>query len=132
MTTNPGEVLRLPASATPEGCSAWDGESAPRWTRTLPPRGVPLRAPLWAALWLPLFAVAGAGTLAYHGVLPGWAAALLSLHLVWAAQRPEAVPVLTPVAAVAVVALGDWPGPAWRRSASLARSDSQVSTSLRC
>ncbi len=111
--TNPGEVLRLPASSMPEGCPVWDGGSADRWTRTLPARGVPLRAPLGAALWLPLVAVVGAGALAYNGVLPGWAAVLLSLHLVWTAQRPEAVLVGAPVAAVAVVALGDWPGPPW-------------------
>ncbi|MEU1516706.1 hypothetical protein ABZ490_31955 [Streptomyces sp. NPDC005811] len=113
MMTNTGEVLRLPASAVPEGCPAWDGEPADRWTRTLPPRGVPLGVPLGAALWLPLFAVFGAGALAHNGVLPGWAAVLLALHLVWTAQRPEAVLVGAPVAVVAVVALGDWPGPSW-------------------
>ncbi|WP_406007090.1 hypothetical protein OG440_13510 [Streptomyces sp. NBC_00637] len=108
MSTHSAEVLRLPEAATPEGCPLWDAGQAARWTRALPPRWVPVRARTSLFVALQLTAVAGAGLLARSAGLPGWAAALVALHVVWCVLRPEAALVLMPFAAAVVLALGDF------------------------
>ncbi|MEU3780059.1 hypothetical protein [Streptomyces sp900129855] len=111
----PGGVLRLPAgSAAPDGCVAWDGEAARHWTRALPPRWIPVRARASVFVALPVAAVAGAGLLGEQGALPGWGAALVTLHLVWLVLRPEAAVVLAPVAVVVMLVAGDELSPAVR------------------
>ncbi|MFJ1806532.1 MULTISPECIES: hypothetical protein [unclassified Streptomyces] len=108
MSTRSAEVLRLPGAAIPEGCRSWQGESAGRWTRGLPPRWVPVRARTSVFLALPLVAVAGAGLLDRSVGLPAWGAALVALHLVWLVLRPEVALALVPFAAVVVLTLGEF------------------------
>ncbi|MCQ9132697.1 hypothetical protein [Streptomyces hilarionis] len=108
MGARSGGVSRLPSGAVaPDGIAAWDGGSALRWTRALPARGVPVRAPEWAFAALPPAAVAGAGLLGGYGGLPAWGAALVALSLVWPVLRPEAAAVGAPVGVVLVLTTGD-------------------------
>lgn len=111
MSTHSAGVLRLPEEAIPEGCRPWDAEQTGRWTRGLPPRWVPVRARTSVFVALPVAAVAGAGLLHRSGGLPAWAAALVTLHLVWLVLRPEAALVLVPFGAVVLWTPGDfaWP-----------------------
>ncbi|MGW0579568.1 hypothetical protein ACWD25_27210 [Streptomyces sp. NPDC002920] len=109
MSTHADEVLRLPRGLVPGGCPDWDRVGAERWVRELPARWVPLRARMSLAVVLPMGAVSGAATLGEFGQLPGWAAAVVFLQVVWVVYRPEAALVFAPVGAVVVVALGDWP-----------------------
>ncbi|MCX4764591.1 hypothetical protein OG562_27225 [Streptomyces sp. NBC_01275] len=109
MSTDSGGVLRLPASAIPDGCEAWDGERARRWTRALPPRWVPVRARTSVLVGLPLLGVAAAGALSEFGGLPGWGAAVVGLHGVWLVLRPEAARVLAPVALAVILVPGHLP-----------------------
>lgn len=102
-----GDVLRLPPDSVAPGCAAWDGESARHWTRALPARPVPVRVREPMSVALPVTAVAGAGLLGEYGGLPGWVSALVALHLVWPALRPEAAAVVAPVAATGVLTAGD-------------------------
>ncbi|MFJ4622610.1 hypothetical protein [Streptomyces sp. NPDC088812] len=103
-------VLRLPGSAVPDGCRPWEGGTARRWLEALPPRWVPVRArPSVAGVGLPAAAVAGAAGLAACAGTPGWAAALVALHLVWPAMRPEAALLLAPPAGLVVLGAGDGP-----------------------
>ncbi|MGC0329879.1 hypothetical protein RKD23_002869 [Streptomyces sp. SAI-170] len=91
--------LPLPAGLVPEGCPAWDGERARRWTAALAPRWVPGRTPDAVTFGLLVAALTASGALHLYADLPAWVAALAALHLVWTPLRPEAVVVSAPVAA---------------------------------
>ncbi|MGW7268385.1 hypothetical protein [Streptomyces sp. NPDC054842] len=111
MSTNLEAPARLPASAVPDACRAWDGEQARRWTRALPPRWAPVRGR--ARYHLPLAALVAASPFllpALADVRP-YVAALLACHVVWVSVRPETVPVTAP--ALAVVLLTQHPRLPW-------------------
>lgn len=110
MSTTARQPLRLPASAIPDGCPAWDSAQARRWTRELPPRWVPMRVRRRNLVAVICFAPLGGGALAAAGV-PALVAALLGLQVVWLLVRPEAVRVTAALQAVVVVWLS--PGPSW-------------------
>ncbi|MFI9152208.1 hypothetical protein [Streptomyces sp. NPDC053367] len=105
MTTNADieGPLPLPAGLVPEGCPAWGTEGARRWQAALAPRWVPARASDAANFALLVAALAASGALGLYAGLPGWAAALAALHLVWLTLRPEAVAVAAPVTAGSVL-----------------------------
>ncbi|OIJ65084.1 hypothetical protein [Streptomyces mangrovisoli] len=97
MSADTCEPLRLPASAIPGDCRAWESGQAGAWTDALPPWWLPLRAralvvlvALLGALLLPL------------GGQPAVVSALLPLQLVWLTGRPEAVRFTAPALVVAV------------------------------
>ncbi|MDX6364242.1 MAG: hypothetical protein QOC85_3252 [Streptomyces sp.] len=106
-----GEPLRLPRSAVPDGCRAWDGERARGWTDALPPGWVPVgaRARYVTALTV-LAPVAGDFLTTLADVRP-WVAALLALQVVWAVARPEIVRFSAPALVVLLIGLA-WPRPA--------------------
>ncbi|WP_406332503.1 hypothetical protein [Streptomyces sp. NBC_00203] len=111
MSTSLEGPLRLPASAVPDGCRSWDGESARRWTQALPPRWVPIRVLSVHLLSVPLVASASAFLWLFGADMSPYLAALLALHVVWMMQLPEVVLVSAP--ALAVVLAAERPGLPW-------------------
>ncbi|MDF2268908.1 hypothetical protein P2Q00_26230 [Streptomyces coacervatus] len=110
MSTTSRQPLRLPASAVPDGCPAWDSAGARRWTQALPPRWVPVRVPRRLVLAMGTLALIGGCALAAAGV-PGFVAAFLGLQVVWLLVRPEVVRV---TAAMQVVMVAGLPlAPSW-------------------
>ncbi|MFJ4522356.1 hypothetical protein ACIP4Y_15635 [Streptomyces sp. NPDC088810] len=107
MSTTPGRLLPLPASAlpVPDGGPAWSGEQARRWLGALPPRRVPLPSGNGHLLTALCTAVAVTGLLVLPAGWEPWAAALAALHALWLCVRPEIVPVSAPVLAVLLVVL---------------------------
>ncbi|NNN35777.1 hypothetical protein HLK59_36535 [Streptomyces sp. S3(2020)] len=97
MSTNPQRPLPLPASAIPDGCLPWDGEQTRRWTQALPPRWVPVRLDMSVLVAVSLAGFFGSGALALYTDVSPWAAAVVALHAIWLAVRPEIVRVSVPV-----------------------------------
>ncbi|MEU1042357.1 hypothetical protein [Streptomyces sp. NPDC005907] len=111
MSTNLEVPARLPASALPDGCRAWDGEQARRWTRALPPRWVPSRVRARFHLTASVLVLVAGCLLPPLAEIRPYVVALVACHVVWVAVRPEVVPVAVPV--LAVVVLMQQPRPAW-------------------
>ncbi|MCX5331770.1 hypothetical protein [Streptomyces sp. NBC_00140] len=97
MSTNLQRPLPLPASAIPDGCLPWDAEQTRRWTQALPARWVPVRLDTGVLIGVALAGLLGSGALALSTDLSPWAAAVLALHAIWLAVRPEVVRVSVPV-----------------------------------
>ncbi|MFJ2232587.1 hypothetical protein [Streptomyces sp. NPDC087859] len=97
MSTNLQRPLPLTASAIPDGCLPWDGEQTRRWTQALPARWVPVRLGMGVLVGVALAGLLGSGALALSTDLSPWAAAVLALHAIWPAVRPEVVRVSVPV-----------------------------------
>ncbi|MFF7448677.1 MULTISPECIES: hypothetical protein [unclassified Streptomyces] len=97
MSTNLQRPLPLPASAIPDGCLPWDGEQTRRWTQALPARWVPVRLGMGVLVGVVLAGLLGSGALALATDLRPWAAAVVALHAIWLAVRPEVVRVSVPV-----------------------------------
>ncbi|MEV7883152.1 hypothetical protein ACWD3I_12155 [Streptomyces sp. NPDC002817] len=97
MSTNLQRPLPLPASAIPDGCLPWDGEQTRRWTQALPARWVPVRLDTGVLVGVALAGLLGSGALALSTDLSPWAAAVVALHAIWLAVRPEVVRVSVPV-----------------------------------
>ncbi|MET7479707.1 hypothetical protein ABZT17_35820 [Streptomyces sp. NPDC005648] len=88
-TTSP-RPLPLTPEAIPDGCLAWDGVAARRWTDALPARWVPVRAPRRLVLSLAGLGLVGGILLSFAGV-PSFIAAFLGLQVLWLLARPEVV-----------------------------------------
>lgn len=97
MSTNLQRPLPLPASAIPDGCLPWDGEQTRRWTQALPARWVPVRLDMGVLVGVALAGLLGSAALARYADLSPWAAAVVALHAIWLAVRPEVVRVSVPV-----------------------------------
>lgn len=102
MSTNLQRPLPLPASAIPDGCLPWDGEQTRRWTQALPARWVPVRLGMGVLVGVALAGLLGSGALARYADLSPWAAAVVALHAIWLAVRPEVVRISVPVLLFAV------------------------------
>lgn len=119
MSTNLQRPLPLPASAIPDGCLPWDGEQTRRWTQALPARWVPVRLDMGVLVGVALAGLLGSAALARYADLSPWAAAVVALHAIWLAVRPEVVRVSVPVLLFVVPAQQPLP---WALSVPCSRS----------
>ena len=112
-TTSPRPLPLLP-EAIPDGCLAWDGVEARRWTGALPARWVPVWMPRRLVLSLAALGVIGGTLLSFAGV-PSFIAAFTGLQVLWLLARPEVVRVTAAAQAVlaAVLVVHGSHSPTW-------------------
>jgi hypothetical protein len=120
MRTSLGKPPRLPVSAIPDGCAAWNEEHARAWAGASVPWWVPVRPRKWSVEQAVMGAAIAAFCLLTLTDLPPYLIALLPLQAVWGLWRPEVVRFSAPalIAAVAVamavrVTTFSWPVVVW-------------------